>query len=70
MRECDALRAKVDKLEIGLVAMRNAPNENKMKIEELESQVASDTKGIAHLTMLVTNHGLNSTHVAAENGEL
>lgn len=52
-RECDALRAKVGKLDEGFAALREAPSANEKKLEKHESRVGLNVKTIGHLATLV-----------------
>lgn len=68
--ECDALKAKVDKLEKELATLRDAVMVNDEKRRVLELRLVSDARAIAHLVMLLENHRSNVFFVNAENGQL
>lgn len=69
-KECDALSAKIGKLEEELATHRDAPKANEEKIGELEFRVSLNAKAFAHLMTLVKDHSLSSLWVAGENDEL
>lgn len=68
--ECNALRIKLSKLEIGLTTLSDASQSNEKKIKGLEPQMALVTKAFAHLATLVRECRTNCLWVTAENFEL
>lgn len=68
-RDCNVLKANVEKLEGELAALCDTPMANGEKIQGPELKVALNAMAIAHLT-LVKDHCANDLHVTAENGKL
>lgn len=66
--DCDAARAKAGEIEKGLEVLCNAHKTKERETEGLESQVASDSKAIAHLVKLVKDYFSNFLRITSENG--